>query len=362
MIELLEESPTFHNQIDLEVMKSFQPITLSFLTLGILFSMLVLTSCSKDLIYFPKSIEEEVEKVLDNGYDGIIVCVNQSGKSSLYSAGWNNRETQTTADPNLLFKIASISKLYIAAATTRLIVNQDLSLDNTLAQLIPEIASKIEYADEITLRMMLQHRSGIPEYIYEPDFPNRDPHESYLATASLVFDKPADFKPDKKYSYSNTNYLLIGEILDRTLGYSHHEYIQNEILIPLGLNNTYSLFSEADPNDVMSGYVVGYEDDLKSQDHTRPGGSMIASVKDVGIFLRALIDGTLLNSEEQSVYSSIYKYEHTGWLNGYTSIARYHSDIDAVVVQFVNTSKDELFWLGLERSYNRIVSAVKKES
>ena len=110
----------------------------------------------------------------------------------------------------------------------------------------------------------------------------------------------------------------------------------------------------------MSGYYVGYDEDLKMNDYTRPGGSMIATAEDVSIFLRALIDGSLLNEQEQAIYSSVYEYEHTGWLNGYTSIARYENDIDAVIVQFVNTSKGEMFWLGLERSYSRILKAVRK--
>lgn len=335
-------------------------INMSFLPLILVSFAVILPSCSKDLIYFPKSIQEEVEKTLENDYDGIIVCVNQNDQSQLYAAGWNNQEHQIPADPNSLFKIASISKLYIAAATVKLIVDEQLSLNQTLSELIPEIAEKIQYADEITLEMMLQHRSGIPEYIYDPDFANRDPQESYLQTANLIFNKDADFKPGKKYRYSNTNYLLIGEILDRTLGYSHHDYIKSEILQPLHLEYTYSLLSEVDSNKVMSGYYVGYEDDLKMNDYTRPGGSMIATAEDVSIFLRALIDGSLLSEEEQEIYSSVYKYEHTGWLNGYTSIARYESDIDAVIVQFVNTSKGEIFWLGLERSYSRILRAVKK--
>lgn len=319
-----------------------------------------LTSCSKDLIYFPKSVAEEVEKALDQGYDGIIVCVHQEGQSSLYAAGWKNRENQVPADPHSLFKIASISKLYIAAATVKLIADDQLSLEQSLAELLPEIADSIEYADEITLSMLLQHRSGIPEFIYDPEFADSDPQESYLTTAQLIFNRDADFKPGKKYRYSNTNYLLIGEILDRTLGYSHHTYIREEILTPLHLENTYSLLSEVDSNDVMSGYYVGYESDLKMNDYTRPGGSMISTAEEVSIFLRALVDGSLLNSEEQELYASVYEYEHTGWLNGYTSIARYEEDIDAVIVQFVNTSKGEMFWVGLERSYNRILKAVKK--
>ena len=65
---------------------------------------------------------------------------------------------------------------------------------------------------------------------------------------------------------------------------------------------------------------------------------MVATAQDVGIFLRALNDGSLLNDDEQAIYSSIYEYEHTGWLPGYQSIARYYKDTDTVVVQFVNST------------------------
>jgi len=322
--------------------------------------LLLLSACKLDLQPLPGSIEIEVDKAIDRGFDGIIVYVNQEGKSSFYSAGWKDRENLIPADPHALFKIASISKLYIAAATTKLVANQQLSLNNNLATLIPEVAGSIANAGKITLRMMLQHRSGIPDFLYDPEFRNSDPNEDYLTTASIIFDEPAHFPPDKKYEYCNTNYLLIGEILDLTLGYSHHDYIHDSILVPLGLNHTYSLYSEVDPNDVMSGYYIGYDADLKSNDFTRPGGSMVASAEDVGKFLRALIDGSLFNAEEQAIYSSVYEYEHTGWLDGYTSIARYHPDIDAVVVQFVNTSSDELFWLELERVYKRIARMLEK--
>jgi len=327
-------------------------------TLGII--VLLVSGCVLDLQPLPEGIDEVVERALDRGFDGMIVYVNQSGESSFYASGWNNREDQIPADPHALFRIASISKLYIAAATTKLVANNTLSLDQTLAELLPEVDGRIEHADEITLKVMLEHRSGIPEYIFKPDFKS-DTKEDYVETAALIFDEPADFRPDRKYAYSNTNYLLIGAILDRTLGYSHHTFIENEILTPLGLANTYSLFSEVDSNSVMSGYIVGYDPDVKSWDHTGPGGSMIASAEDVGVFLRALIDGTLFTDEEQAIYSSVYEYEHTGWVPGYTSIARYHSDIDAVVVQFVNTSSGQMFWLKLERVYKRIVRVLENE-
>ena len=301
----------------------------------------------------PDTVQQQVTEAVDHGLDGIIVYIDQPGAApTLYSAGWKNRKTQVPADPQALFKIASISKLYIAVASTKLVSDHRLSLDDTLAELLPELVGRIENAEHITLKLLLQHRSGIPNYSDHPDFPWDNPPTNKEAL-ELVLDKPADFQPDKKYRYSNTNYLLIGEILDNALGYSHHQYIKQEILKPLGLNNTYSLLNEVDLEDVMSGYYVGYENDIKFNDFINPGGSMVATAQDVGIFLRALNDGSLLSEDEQAIYSSIYEYEHTGLLPGYSSIARYHHDTDTVVIQFVNTSGG-ITWTITEIIYNRI--------
>ncbi|SHF75410.1 Beta-lactamase [Mariniphaga anaerophila] len=308
----------------------------------------------------PNTVQEQVEDAIEYGLDGIIVYVDQADSMpAFYSAGWKNRENKVPADPNSLFKIASISKLYIAVAVAKLVNDKRLSLDETLASYLPELAGRIENADYITLRMLVQHRSGIPNYADHPDYPWANPYNSNSEVYRLVLDMPADFKPDEKYSYSNTNYLLIGEILDKTLGYSHHQYVKQKILTPFGLNNTYSLLKEVDSDDVMSGYFVGYDEDIKLNDYIHPGGSMVASAQDVGIFLRALNDGSLLSDDEQAIYSSIYQYGYTGLLPGYQSIARYCKDIDAVVVQFVNTSGGDT-WSLSEIIYNRIVKILRR--
>tara|TARA_R110002167_G_scaffold158880_12_gene354280 strand:+ start:865 stop:1908 length:1044 start_codon:yes stop_codon:yes gene_type:complete len=309
----------------------------------------------------PDTVQEQVNDAIGYKLDGIIVYVDQAGKPpQFYAAGWQDRKNKIPADPNALFKIASISKLYVAVAVAKLVNDQQLSLDKTLADYLPELVGSIEYADKITLRMMVQHRSGIPNYTDSPGFWENDYSNSTEESLDLVLDTPADFEPDKKYRYSNTNYLLIGEILDNTLGYSHHEYIKQEILMPLELNNTYSLLSEVNIDKVMSGYDVGYDDDLKYNDFISPAGSMVATAQDVGIFLRALNDGSLLNDNEQAIYSAIYEYEHTGLLPGYSSIAKYHKDIDAVVIQFVNTSGG-YSWNISEIINNRIVKILGRK-
>jgi CubicO group peptidase (beta-lactamase class C family) len=282
----------------------------------------------------PDTVQEQLDDAIGYGLDGIVVYVDEAGQPpAFYTAGWKDRDNQIPADPQSFFKIGSISKLYVAAATAKLVNNQSLSLDDTLADYFSELVGRIENADQITLRMMLQHRSGIPNLTDQPNYHWDNPPKNSRESLELVLDMPADFEPDEKYSYSNTNYLLIGEILDKVLGYSHHQYIKEEILIPLELKNTFSSLNEVDIDDVMSGYYVGVEPDLKSIDF-----GMVATAKDVGLFLRALNDGSLFSDNEQAIYSSIYEYEHTGWVLGYQSIARYHEDIDTVVVQFVNTT------------------------
>ncbi len=309
----------------------------------------------------PDTVQEQVDDAVDHELDGIIVYVDQAGKEpAFYSAGLKNKENQTPADPHALFKIASISKLYIAAAAAKLVNNQSLSLDDQLTDYLPELEGKIENADQITLKMLLQHRSGIPNFTDDEAFSWFEPSWDIENSLKLILDDPADFKPDARYHYCNTNYLLIGRILDKVLGYSHQQYIKEEILEPLGLNHTYGLLSQADSEDVVSGYWYEYEDDLKQLDFLVPGGSMVATAQDVGIFLRALNDGSLLNDDEQAIYSSIYEYEHTGWLPGYHSIARYHKDIDTVVIQFVNTTGENTILTSLV-VYNRIIKILHRQ-
>lgn len=311
----------------------------------------------------PGTVQEQVEDVINYGIDGIIVYVDQTGKEpAFYAAGWKNRENKVPADAHALFKIASISKLYIAAATTMLISNKKLALEDTLTGYFPELAGRIENANQITLRMLLQHRSGIPDWIDDPEFPWTTSLKNVDEYLELVLDDPAKFEPGRRFDYSNTNYLLLGKILDQTLGYDHQKYIQGEILAPLELTHTFGSLAElVDTAKLSSGYHTEYNGDLKMFDIVSPGGSMIATAEDVGIFLRALNDGSLFNNDEQEIYSSVYGYEHTGEWAGYSSIARYHKDIDAVVILFVNTSGGKT-WGTVNIAYKRIVKILSKKS
>ncbi|WP_297708034.1 serine hydrolase [uncultured Eudoraea sp.] len=311
----------------------------------------------------PDTVQEQVNEAIDHGFDGMIVYVDEAGKPpAFYTAGWNDRKNKIPADPQALFKIGSISKLYVALATAKLVKDNRLSLEKTLADYFPELVGRIENAEKITLRLMVQHRSGIPNLTDSPGF-WEDPPKSSKEALELVLDLPASFEPDEAYEYSNTNYLLLSQLIDKVVGYSHHQYIKEEILIPLELNNTFGSLREVDIDDVMSGYYVGFESDIKTNDYGLNGyGSMVATAQDVGIFLRALNDGSVFDEGEQAIYSSIYVYEHGGLLPGYQSLAEYHKDIDTVVIQFVNTTDfDGYNWNLSQIVYNRIVKIVRSK-
>ncbi|MCT4591760.1 MAG: beta-lactamase family protein [Carboxylicivirga sp.] len=309
------------------------------------------------ILPLPDTIQEQADEAINHGFDGMLVYVHQTGKTPQYFAsGWHNRESKIPATPHALFKIASISKLYDAVAVTKLVSNGRLSLDKTIADYLPELKGRIENAEKISLRLMIQHQSGMPNFTDAPNF-WAAPTQSYEESLALILDKPANFEPGESYEYCNTNYLLINKIMDDALGYGNFQYIQEEILTPLNLNNTYGSLSEVDMKNVMSGYHVGYPHDLKADEH-----GMLATAEDVGIFLKALNDGSLFKQGEQEIYASIYEYEHSGWVPGYQSFAEYHKDIDAVVVAFYSTTDPKLYnWNLSEIINNRIAKILKRQ-
>lgn len=297
------------------------------------------------------NIEQELASAVAERIDGVILYVDQSAKEpERYAEGFHNKAEEISAYPSALFKIGSIGKLYDASAVAKLVASDRLSLDKTLADYLPEVSERIEHADQITVRMLVQHQSGIPNFTDDEAF---DWADSSLDDIELILGDPADFEPGTDYGYSNTNYYLLRQIMTRVLGYHYGEFVKAEILAPLELNNTYMSVNDVEPKSVMSGYYVGYQDDFKYLDQ-----GMVSTADDVGQFLRALNTGLLFTQEEAEIYNTLYQSQHDGWVLGYWSRARYYADIDTVVVQFVNTTGDDTLLLS-QIVYGRIVDIIR---
>ena len=308
------------------------------------------------ILPLPDSVQAQVDEAISHGFDGMIVYVDQAGKPpEFYTGGWKDREAHIPAEPDSLFKIASISKLYVAVSIAKLAKAERLSLDNTVADYFPDLVGKLPYAEQITVRMLVQHRSGIPNFTSNPAFWQNE-QENGKHALDFALSMPTSFAPGEGYEYSNTNYLLLRQLIKNIVGYDHFQFIKEEILIPLKLTNTFGSIQDVDLDKVMSGYYVGMPDDFKENEN-----GMLATAEDVGRFIRALNDGSVFDEGEQAIYSSIYVYEHGGLVPGYQSLAEYHKDIDTVVVQSINTTDFEGYeWNLSEITINRIVEILKQ--
>lgn len=302
----------------------------------------------------PLTIQAVLDEAVLNGIDGAFLYIEHpSSQPVSYSSGIENRITNQQASVNSLFKVASISKLFVAASAIKLVEAGIINLDDTLAFWLPEIANRIENGDVITLREMLMHRSGIPDFDSQIGFSWQNPHSSADDTLEYALDLPADFAPNLQYEYSNTNYLLIGKILDQALSYSHTIFIEEAILTPLGLVNTYSSAKQIDISLLVKGYWSNIDRSAQIYDIT--GGSMISTVRDIGVFLRELNSINLLfNEQEKQTYDSVYFNQHTGWLPGYQSMAQITSTNGKVIILFVNTTGNGSELL-MSDIYNKIV-------
>ncbi len=174
-----------------------------------------------------------------------------------------------------------------------------LSLDKTISDYLPELSDRIENADKITLNLLIQHKSGIPNFTDTPNFWAK-PTKNYQESLALILDQPAHFSPGEEQEYCNTNYLLINKVMDDVLQEDNFRFKQQRILAPLNLQHTIASLDQVDMGEVMSGYHVGYAEDLKSNEQ-----GMLATAQDVGTFIRALNDGAVFDRQEAAIYASL---------------------------------------------------------
>ncbi len=280
------------------------------------------------------TVQLEMDRATEHWFDGMLVYAQQGNEPPvLYASGWKDRAAQVPADPNSLFKIASIGKLFHALSVSHLAHDGRLHLDSSIAHYLPDYSQGLPEPERISVRMLVQHRSGLPNFTDTPGFWSA-PSTTAQEALDLIKNHPADFEPGTRYAYCNTNYLLLDLIIAQVAGRPTFEVIQEEILEPLALHRTYESIATAPMDELMSGYYVGVEEDLK----TTMYGSMVSSLDDIGRLIRALNDGSAFSPGERELYASLYEFEHTGLIPGYQNIARYDAQHDLVLVQTVSTT------------------------
>jgi len=151
------------------------------------------------------------------------------------------------------FRIASITKVFVSIVVLQLVEEGKLTLDDPLSRHLPA------YPDQrVTIRQLLNHTSGVPDYSMSDDFNKellnyRDRRWTAAEVLDLVKDTEPDFAPGTDYAYSNTNDVLLGEIIRNISGRSWAQEVRRRILDPLNLNSTHIAGSERVPGTRDSG-------------------------------------------------------------------------------------------------------------
>ncbi|MFG3055152.1 serine hydrolase domain-containing protein [Kitasatospora sp. NPDC048239] len=257
----------------------------------------------------PAGLREGIEQMVADGFPGAVAYTRRGESESRIAAGLANTATGERARPDQRFRIASNTKSFVSTVLLQLEGEGRLSLDDNVEKWLPGVVQGAGNDGRvITVRQLLNHTSGIYDPTTEPEFfaPYLERHEwDHVYTpreviARAVRHKPL-FAPGGGWSYSNTNYLLAGLVIEAVTHHSAPAEIQRRILAPLGLKDT--SFPVTDP-DIHGPHLHGY--DLKGQDVTRfspsydwTAGAMISTVDDLARFHRALFTGKLLRPAQQ---------------------------------------------------------------
>lgn len=212
-------------------------------------------------------VEAEMER---RPVPGASVAVIRGADTLLFRGyGHADLEHRVPATPGTIYRIASLTKQFTAAAVLHLADAGRLSLDDPLERWVPEFSTG---GQRVLLKHLLNHTSGIPNYYGFPGWqeirPRRMGHdEARSAMRDLVADEPFDFEPGAGHRYSNTGYDLLGDVVERASGMTYEEYVRSRITGPLGLENVTACPREK----IVRGRARGY--DHRDGDHE--GGELV---------------------------------------------------------------------------------------
>lgn len=246
---------------------------------------------------------QELEQVLeeaisDPALPGVALYVQIPGQGVwVGTRGVSNRAMGIPMVPYDHFRIASITKPFVATVVLQLAAEGVLALDDTVEQWMPRL---VPNGENVTIQQLLHHTSGLHEYLDDPLIDQAMAEPTYIWPHNrLVMEgvtQPPYFSPGApgRWHYSNTNYVLLGMIVEHATGISLGQHIRSRILEPLGMQNTFFEPDEYVPGGVVRGYV-GYADFTDvNMSFAWGAGNMDSTVEDLGTFADALFRGRLL--------------------------------------------------------------------
>lgn len=257
------------------------------------------------------AIEAAVQQLVNEGVPGCAVAVYSKEGWWTTAAGFAKIEDKMPMQACHLQYLQSVSKTYMAVAVLKLYEQGKLNLEDPITTYLPvKYSSYITDAEKISVQMLLNHTSGIPEYNFSPAYVTyllQHPEHFFTTEDYLGYikGKPLDFTPGSRYSYRNTNYVLLSLMVDAITG-DHTKYITETIFMPLGLNQTFYRSQAGYPNypNLVNTYWDRYSNGIVENVSKMQQTNVASLTGDDGIvctpidaikFLKGLMEGELLS-------------------------------------------------------------------
>jgi D-alanyl-D-alanine carboxypeptidase len=313
-----------------------------------------------------------VKTLVRDGAPGVVALVRDGDRVKTFSGGLADFKPHRAMQAALRFRVGSLSKSMVATLVLELVAQRRLRLSDTVARWLPGLTTA---AAKITVRELLEQRSGLPEYIYSPQlFPSYFSGErplSYVWTPSqlirLALRHPLDFPPGRRFEYSNTNYIVLGLLLERVTHMQIARYAEQTLFKPLNMRSTSFAFGR-----ITGAHAHGYAPFGPPFPAASPGmgdveslngssywaaGALVSTASDLDRFFRALFTLRILPRRlvrlmqdalvaqpgyryglglEETRYGCGPAWGHSGDVPGYTAIVRASRPARRLVVLLVN--------------------------
>lgn len=259
------------------------------------------------------NVQEAVDGLVEElGFPGALAhVVDADGVASDYTAGVGDLATGDDVPVDGQVRIASNTKTFTATVVLQLVGEGAVELDEPIETYLPGLV-RGEGIDgsAITVRQLLQHTSGLPNYTthMDPDpFATRDVYVPQREHTDVAFAQPALFEPGAQWSYSNTNYTVLGMLVEKVTGRPMAEQVTERIIEPLNLEHTY--VPGPGERELRGPHPRGFHPDASGEladitelDPSVAGaaGDIVSTPSDLLAFFRALIGGELLGAAEQA--------------------------------------------------------------
>ena len=251
---------------------------------------------------------------MPGGVPGVIAVVQVGNHRTVHTAGYADVVTRTRPTINDHLRIASVAKAFSGATALSLVQAKKLSLDSTLAQVL---AQQPKAWAKVTLRELLNHTSGVPDFLQSKKFVDRylaDPDHppAPAALVGFVADQPLSFPSGTRYVYSNTDNILVGLMVEAATHQSYAQALSATVLQPLGLHNTSLPTTLALATPIFHGYE--WEPPAPLADVTAglaPGwawasGGVVSTPADLNTFIRGYVGGRLYGAKVRAQQQALF--------------------------------------------------------